>query len=103
MTLKKRIRDNLIKVPEDVVDKSKFYTDTLLISFLTLTLISARFGYIILSIMAGLNLALLGNAAHNFFHQKDNFRMFYFNFTLMSSKLVKSMTFSVNVLQNYFD
>lgn len=29
---------------------------------------------------------MLANAAHNFFHQKDNFRMYYFDLCLMSSR-----------------
>jgi len=37
-----------------------------------------------LAVLAGNFLAFLTIAAHNYFHQKDNFRMFYFNFSLQT-------------------
>jgi hypothetical protein len=38
-----------------------------------------------LTSLAGLNLALLANCAHNFFHQKNNWRMYSFDLTTHSS------------------
>lgn len=47
-------------------------------------MLTAWDGGIIFELMAGLSLCWLSNAAHNYFHQKDNWQMYTFNFTLMN-------------------
>lgn len=41
-------------------------------------------GWIILQILTALSLCWLSIAAHNFFHQRDNWQMYTFNLTMMS-------------------
>lgn len=87
-TIKRRVREFLPNIPEETTIKSKICADALLISFLIMYLLCARYSNFILATIAGINLAFLANTAHNFFHKKDNFRMYYFDLTLISSKLV---------------
>lgn len=85
-SLRKKIREALKDVPEDAAHRSKIFTDVLFVAFFSTALLSTYFRSFTLGVISGVSLALLANAAHNFFHQKDNFRMYYFDFTLMSSR-----------------
>jgi hypothetical protein len=62
--------------------------DTLLISCLVSAVGAAFSGSFLLGGVSGLLLALTVISAHNFFHQKDNIRMYYFALSFMSSRLV---------------
>lgn len=81
--LKSKIRDVLPTVPEKAAVQSKTFTDMLLVSFITFSLLAVYTGNYLLGFVAGILLSLTAIASHNFFHQKDNYRMYYFNFTLM--------------------
>lgn len=85
-TLKNRISEKLKSIPEDPANRSKFLTDSLLFGFISTALCATYLKSYILGFVSGILLSMLANAAHNFFHQKDNFRMFYFDLSLMSSR-----------------
>lgn len=84
--LKKEIVETLKTVPEEPIEKSKYMTDFLFISYIGLCLLAVYFKSFSIGVFAGISLCLVAIAAHNFFHQKDNFRMYYFDFTLMQHK-----------------
>lgn len=84
--LKKEISEAIKTVPKQPVDRSKNITDLLFISYIALSLLAVYSTSYALGTAAGLMLCLVSIAAHNFFHQKDNFRMYYFDFTMMQSK-----------------
>ncbi|XP_019869412.2 cytochrome b5-related protein [Aethina tumida] len=85
-TLKTRIRKRLPSVSLRPVLISEVMTDSLLLGYFTLFLLAVKFESLILSSLAGVCLSVMAVAAHNYFHKKDNFRMYYFDFTLMQSR-----------------
>jgi hypothetical protein len=62
--------------------------DMLLFSCLMSAASAASFGSFLLGGVSGVLLALTVISAHNFFHQRDNVRMYYFDLSLMPSRLV---------------
>lgn len=56
----------------------------LLIAVPLFCVISTRSNYSVFEILAGLSLAWLSNAAHNYFHQRDNWQMYTFNLSLLN-------------------
>ncbi|XP_014614822.1 PREDICTED: cytochrome b5-related protein, partial [Polistes canadensis] len=68
---------------------SNLIADTFFTITVTLCLASVYFQSswgLILTILAGLFLAWTTIIGHNYFHMRDNFRMYYFDISLMSSK-----------------
>lgn len=53
---------------------------------LLLAVLSARFDNLYLLILAGLCMCYTIISAHNFFHRRDNFRMYYFNLSFFNYK-----------------
>ncbi|EFA08577.1 cytochrome b5-related protein [Tribolium castaneum] len=82
-TLKRNIVEKLKYVPNEPAQRSKRITDFLLFAYVSLALLAAVFRSFTFGMFSGIFLSLTAIAAHNFFHQRDNFRMYYFNFTLM--------------------
>lgn len=82
-TLKKNISAKLKAIPKEPAKRSKKIIDFLLFSYVSLALFAVIFKSFTCGMLSGIFLSLTAIAAHNFFHQKDNFRMYYFNFTLM--------------------
>ncbi|KRT81011.1 hypothetical protein AMK59_6161, partial [Oryctes borbonicus] len=85
-TLKRNVREELERIPKRAIMISGLYTDLLLVGTFAFSTLACRNWNYWFSIVAGYCLASLTTAAHNYFHQKDNFRMYYFNFSLMSFK-----------------
>ncbi|PSN40733.1 Cytochrome b5-related protein [Blattella germanica] len=85
-TLQKRVREHLKGKPPSVPLSSKLIIDFLCGSTLILAILAARYSSYFIGALSGYFLALTIIAAHNFFHQKDNFRMYYFDLSLMSSR-----------------
>nr|CAD7405177.1 unnamed protein product [Timema poppensis] len=85
-TLKRRVREALGKEPKPKVNMSKVYADLLLLVALTTAVLATSWGSFGLATLSGLFLCFTVITAHNFFHQKDNFRMYYFDLCLMSSR-----------------
>lgn len=84
-TLKRRIEEALKEVSEST-SHSKIITDFLFISYIALAVSTVVYKSFSLAILAGLALSCCAIASHNFFHQRDNFRMYYFDFSMMSSQ-----------------
>lgn len=84
--LKKNIREELPNVPPYIKYKSKLMTDFLCLTYLSTAVLAATHLNYYIGIGSGMLLAMLTIAAHNFFHMKDNFRMYYFDMSLMSSR-----------------
>lgn len=60
------------------------YIDGLFISTLLLSVLALRNESFLLAALGGLTYTWTGIAGHNFFHQRDNYRMYYFNLLFMS-------------------
>ncbi|GJQ73722.1 hypothetical protein Trydic_g14056 [Trypoxylus dichotomus] len=85
-TLKQNVREELKRIPKRAIIISALYIDALLLGTFAFSILSCRTWNYWYTLIAGYFLASLTVAAHNYFHQKDNFRMYYFNFSLMSFK-----------------
>lgn len=101
-TLKRNVRDALKTIPHHQVTgairRSKCITDTLLASYLSTALLAVYWHSFIVGLVSGIFLSLTAIAAHNYFHQRDNFRRHYFAFTMMQSKYVKYKRFCLKRL-----
>lgn len=62
----------------------QFYIDGLFVATLVLAVLSMHFQSYLLAFLTGVIYTWTGIAGHNFFHQKDNYRMYYFNLLFMS-------------------
>ncbi|XP_044729643.1 cytochrome b5-related protein-like, partial [Chrysoperla carnea] len=85
---------------------SVYISDLLLIGAYGFGIMSAMFQSYICALISALCLSMCTISAHNFFHQKDNFRMYYFNISLMSMSEwrithVLSHHLFTNTLQDY--
>lgn len=58
--------------------------DSIVLATFVTAILSIRLDSTILSILSGLCLNYTTIGAHNFFHQKDNFRMYYFNLSFLN-------------------
>jgi cytochrome b involved in lipid metabolism len=85
-TLKRRAQPVLQKLPSGPSTESKLCSDLLLVAFLLLATVAAATTSFKFGLLAGLILNFLVVTAHNFFHMKDNLRMYYFDLCLMASR-----------------
>lgn len=85
-TLKRKAQPILQKLPSGPSAETKLYSDLLLIAFLLLATVAAATYSFKFGLLAGLLLNFLVVSAHNFFHMKDNLRMYYFDLCLMGSR-----------------
>ncbi|XP_012286540.1 cytochrome b5-related protein [Orussus abietinus] len=67
--------------------RSNVVTDSIVASTVTFCVMAAFFQSWILAAIAGLFLAWTASAGHNYMHMRDNFRMYYMDLCLLSSKL----------------
>lgn len=85
-TLKRKARPILAKLPPGPSTQSKLCSDLLLAAFLLLSTVAAATYNFKLGVLAGVILNFLVVTAHNFFHMKDNFRMYYFDLSFLASR-----------------
>ncbi|CAG9773967.1 unnamed protein product [Ceutorhynchus assimilis] len=83
-TLKREIMSVLPTLPKQSANTSNFFTDSFLVIMFFLATLAAKYWNFFLGVLAGNFLAFLSIAAHNYFHKRDNFRMYYFNFSLQT-------------------
>lgn len=83
-TVKRRVANKLELLDQSSVSLSHFYCDILLGSTLLLSIIAARDHSYLIATFASFTLMWLAVIAHNFIHQKDNWRMYIINLSLMS-------------------
>ncbi|XP_055597855.1 cytochrome b5-related protein-like [Uranotaenia lowii] len=83
-TLKRRVREKLEQLDSKPIHKSETVIDSLLIVMLVLAFLAVRSGSYLIAAACGLFVCWTIIAAHNFFHQKDNWRMRLFNLSFYS-------------------
>lgn len=84
--LKKDIMETLKTIPTKPNIHSKCIADALFIFYIGLALLAVSLKSYCIGTLCGFVLSWLAIAGHNFFHKKDNFRMYYFDLTMMPSK-----------------
>ncbi|XP_050723879.1 cytochrome b5-related protein-like isoform X1 [Eriocheir sinensis] len=84
-TLKRRVRPILKNLGRGPSWKTVLIQDGLALSYVLLTLASTALSSYTLAAFAGTALAFMVVCAHNFFHQRDNWRMYYYDLSLHSS------------------
>ncbi|XP_045477172.1 cytochrome b5-related protein-like isoform X2 [Harmonia axyridis] len=85
-TMKRRIREEVVKIPQKFVRQSEMIVDSLFISYVLTAWLAAYSYNFWIGALAGVFLSYTAIAAHNFFHSRDNFRMHYFDFSMLSSR-----------------
>lgn len=66
--------------------KKQVYIDVLFAATLLTSIFSVKFDSICLMLLSGLCMCYTIISAHNFFHRRDNFRMYYFNLSFFNFK-----------------
>lgn len=84
--MKKRIREEVSKIPQKFVRQSEIIADSLFLSYVLTAWLATYSFSLTVGVLSGVLLSYTSIAAHNFFHQRDNFRMYYFDFTMLSSR-----------------
>ncbi|XP_042223121.1 cytochrome b5-related protein-like [Homarus americanus] len=84
-TFKRKVQPVLKRVGKGPTLYMRFIQDSLALTFVALMIASVITQSYTKIIFAGIVLTLTGNCAHNFFHQRNNWRMYYFDLTLFSS------------------
>ncbi|KAH8362647.1 hypothetical protein KR200_008374 [Drosophila serrata] len=84
MTLKRRVREKLRKLDYSPTKKTEFLHLGILISVFLFSWAGTILDSLVIRSLAGLALSWVATSAHNYFHQRDNWRMYTFNLTLMN-------------------
>lgn len=66
--------------------QKQVYIDVLFVATLLTSIFSVKFDSIYFMLLSGLCMCYTIIAAHNFFHRRDNFRMYYFNLSFFNFK-----------------
>lgn len=83
-TLKRRVADVIDDVDKRPLKISNMISDLVLGLVFMTAILAVKDNNIYLALLSGLLLLWMLVIAHNFFHQKDNWRMFCFNLTLLN-------------------
>lgn len=78
-TIKAKVRTALKDLPKQPVRTSAFFTDAACLAAFVFAILAVKYDNVFLAAVAGSILTCTVIASHNYFHQKDNFRMFYWN------------------------
>jgi fatty acid desaturase len=84
-TLKRRIEPVLKEVGTGPTKQVKFFQDFMALAFILTAMLGAYLESIPVLIAAGVMLDACLTSAHNFFHLRDSWRMYYFDLGLISS------------------
>lgn len=84
LTLKKEFAKILPTLPRQSFNTSKFIADALCFLLFIFSILATRYWSYGVGVLSGIFLGFTTISAHNFVHQKDNFRMYYFQFSTMS-------------------
>ncbi|KAH8246349.1 hypothetical protein KR038_001269 [Drosophila bunnanda] len=84
MTLKRRVREKLRKLDYTPTKKTEFLHLGILISVFLFSWLGTVLDSLLIRSLAGLALCWVATATHNYFHQRDSWRMYTFNLTLMN-------------------
>lgn len=83
-TLKAEVWNSLGPKSHKFHPRTILYIDSLATFFLASVALAAMYNSLLLALVAGLSLTLLTVMAHNFFHRRDNWRMYYFHLSFLS-------------------
>ena|SRR3990167_1008836 len=84
-TLKKRAAPVIKKHGSGPSTTMNLIMDSLVFSFISTWILTIYFQNKYLAVLSGFFLNLVIICSHNYFHKKNNFRMFYFDLSMMSS------------------
>lgn len=84
MTLKKEVTKILPTLPKQPDKTSKFFLDSVTFFLFLFAILATNYWSFRIGVLAGIFLGLTTIAAHNFLHQKDNLRMYFFQFSMMT-------------------
>jgi len=85
-TLKRNARKVIKNLPENTVKKTNIIIDACLVLAFVSSIIACRIQNVWIDILSAYFLTCTVIMGHNYFHQKDNFRMYYFDLSGMGSK-----------------
>lgn len=83
-TLKRRVADQMSDVDRSPLKMSNLISDMMLGLVFATSILAVKDNNIFLSLLSGLFLVWMLIIAHNYFHQKNNWRMFCFNLTMLN-------------------
>lgn len=83
-TLKRRVADQIGEVDKRPIKISNLISDMMLGLVFATAILAVKDNNIYLALLSGLFMMWLSIIAHNYFHQKDNWRMFCFNISLLN-------------------
>ena len=83
-TLKRKVASKIGSVDKTPVKISNMISDLILGLVFASAILAVKDNNFYLAVLSGLLLEWLLTIAHNYFHQKDNWRMFCFNLTLLN-------------------
>ncbi|XP_017134250.1 cytochrome b5-related protein [Drosophila elegans] len=84
MTLKRRVREKLKKIEYAPTKKTEFLHLGILLSVFLFSWAGTILNSLIFQALAGLALCWVATSTHNYFHQRDSWRMYTFNLTMMN-------------------
>jgi len=84
-TLKRKVQKILTVTGTGPTNEMLIIQDGLVVAFHVLLALTIYTGWFSLMFVSGLVLGMCTSAAHNFFHQKDNFRRYYWDISTMNS------------------
>ncbi|XP_056633123.1 cytochrome b5-related protein-like [Diorhabda sublineata] len=82
-TLRREVQPILKSLPKQSYNNTNFFTDSLLVLTFVLSILAVKMWSFGMGMLAGLFLGMLTVAGHNYFHMKDNIRMYYFQFSTL--------------------
>lgn len=82
-TLKREFIKDLKKAPKHVINHTAFVTDCMVLAMFLVCIITVRTWNYWLCPIAGYLVTSTAICSHNFLHKKDNFRMYFYTFSLM--------------------
>ncbi|XP_054290732.1 cytochrome b5-related protein-like isoform X2 [Macrosteles quadrilineatus] len=82
--MKSRVYEKLKHVPPGPSRHSKMLLDSLATSTIVLSVLAALYQSFLLGFVAGMLLTMTTICSHNFFHQRDSWRMYLFNMSLFT-------------------
>ncbi|CAL8110466.1 unnamed protein product [Orchesella dallaii] len=84
-TLKRKAEPILKEVGMGLSKEAMLIEDSLFVTYMVLAVLGVWLNSMILQIAAGTVLGMLTVGAHNFFHKKDNWRIYYYDLSSLSS------------------
>lgn len=83
-TLKRKVRDKLPEINQEPIKTTNLIIDSLLAASFALAVLAVIFNSYLLAAASGLCVSWTIICAHNYLHQKDNWRMLLFNLAFLS-------------------